>query len=128
MKHSSITRNRKEHYIRNLEFSYDKNNDLLYVYKKGSSVYSNVVIGEFHIEVDKSKKIVGMEILKASELLGEFDIPRRLLNDISSVSIKIVQNNNSTILFLIIQSQNEEKQATITMNSFDSSIIEAMAA
>ena len=57
MKQASITNKRKEQFLRNLKFNYDKKNDLLYIYNDKMRVYSNVIIGDFHIEFTKDKKI-----------------------------------------------------------------------
>lgn len=127
MRQLNIIRNRKEYTIRHLEFNYDKLNDLLYVYKKKSSVYSNVMIGEFHLEFSKDREVVGVEILKASELLGEYDIPKKFLENIENINIKVVVRNNSLLIFLIIHSLNKEKSAAITMNNLESPIMREIA-
>ena len=54
MRLSNITRNRREYLIKKLKFNYDKDNDLFYTYKEDSQVYSNVMIGDFHIEFNKN--------------------------------------------------------------------------
>jgi uncharacterized protein YuzE len=126
MKRSNITRNRKEKMIQNLEFSYDKKNDLLYVYNKKASVYTNVVVGEFHIEFSKEGDVVGVEVLRASDLLKEYGISKRLLENINDVTLKVVVQGNSLLVFMIISALNEEKTATITMNNLASPMMKAV--
>lgn len=126
MRRSSIIGNRR-YSISNLKYSYDSLNDLLYVYKEGSQVYSTVVVGEFHLEINKIKELVGLEILNASELLAEYDIPKRILKNIDNVEMKVVVRNNSFLVFLIIHALNQEKLATITMNNLESPIMQAIA-
>ncbi|MAG20360.1 hypothetical protein CL618_02920 [archaeon] len=127
MKQLNITRSRKEYIIKDLKFNYDKLNDLLYVYRENSNVYTNIVVGEFHLEFDKEGEIVGMEILKASELLSEYGILKKSLENIENVSFKVVVNNNSLLVFLGINALNEEKSATITMSDIKSPIMQVVA-
>ena len=126
MKQPNIIGNRKEYVLKNLKYSYDKLNDLFYAYKENSSIFSNVIIGEFHLEIDKEGSIVGIEILGASGLLEEYGITKELLEDMQDVIMKIVSRNNSLIVFLIIKTQKIEKSATITMNNLNSPIIKAI--
>jgi len=126
MKRSNITRNRKEKMVRDLEFNYDKLNDLLYVFKKKASVYTNVVVGEFHIEFSREGDVVGVEVLRASDLLKEYGISKRLLENIKGVTLKVVVQGSSLLVFLIISALNEEKTATITMNNLTSPMMKAV--
>ena len=121
------TRNRQKYFLRNLRYDYDKKNDLLYVYKNNSNIYSNVIIGEFHLEFTRDGDIAGIEILNASELLKEYDIPKRILENIDKVDIKVINRKNSLLIFLIIHALNEERSATITMNNIESPIMKAIA-
>ena len=127
MKQSSTIRNRKEYLIRNLEFNYDELNDLLYIYKKDSNVYSNVMIGDFHLEFNKNSELVGVEILNASDILKEYEIPVRFLKNIKKVELKVVSSGNSLLVFMVIYSMNKVKSATITMNNLEAPIMEAIA-
>lgn len=127
MKPSNTTASRRRYEISNLEFSYDKYNDLLYVYKKNSHAYTTVVIGEFHLELNRDGDLVGLEILKASELLEEYDIPMRILENIEHVKLRVVVKNSSFLVFLVIQAMNQEKCAAITMNNLESPIMQAIA-
>jgi seryl-tRNA(Sec) selenium transferase len=85
------------------------------------------MIGEFHLEFNKNGEVIGVEILNASELLAEYDIPQKTLQNIEKTELKVVVRNNSLIVFLIIRSLNQEKSATITMNNIESPIMQAIA-
>ena len=124
MRRSNISGNRREYVLKDLSFSYDRLNDLLYIYKKDSNVYSNVIIGEFHLEFDKAGELVGVEIHKASEILKEYSISKKLLENIKKTELKVVITNNSLLVFLVIQSLDQEKSATITMNNLESHALE----
>lgn len=127
MKQLNTTGNRREYLIRDLKFNYDNLNDLLYVYKENSSVYVNVVIGDFHVEFSKEWQVVGMEILNASDLLEEYDVSKDMLENIKKIEIKTVNRDNSLLIFLMIASLADvEKAVPITMNNFESPIMQAM--
>ena len=127
MKRLNTTGNRSEYLIKGLKFNYDNLNDLLYVYKENSSVYANVVIGDFHVEFSKEWQVVGMEILNASDLLGEYDVSKDMLENIKKIEIKIVNRDNSLLIFLMIASLADvERAVPITMNNFESPIMQAL--
>ncbi len=127
MKQQNIS-SRKQQLIRNLNFNYDGLNDLLYVYKRDSSIYSNVVVGEFHLEFNKDRELIGLEVLNASGVLGEYGISKKELENIEKIELKTISRNNSLIVFLIIKGQNQEKSAAITMNNFNSPIMQVIEA
>lgn len=126
MRQPNTTRNRKEEHIKKLEFNYDELNDLLYVYKKDSSVYSNVMIGDFHLEFNKNSELVGIEVLNASDILGEYEIPIKFLKNIKQVDLKVVTRNDSLLVFMIIYSMDQTRLATITMNNLEAPIMQAI--
>ena len=128
MKQTDTTRNRKEYTIPHLAFSYDAANDLLYAYRKSAKVHSNVVIGEFHVELTKNGEVIGMEILNASELLREYGISSEMLRNIDQVDLRVVTHGHSTLVVLIIHALNQEKSATIAMNTLEAPINKVMAA
>lgn len=127
MKQLNTIGNRREYLIRDLKFNYDNLNDLFYVYKENSSVYANVVIGDFHVEFSKEGQVVGIEILNASDLLEEYDVSKDMLENIKKVEIKIVNKDNSLLIFLMIASLADvEKAVPITMNNFESPMMQAI--
>ncbi len=128
MKPLNIIRSKKQYFIRKLKYKYDESNDLFYVYKKDTQVYSNVMIGDFHLEFSKERELIGIEIANASELLKEFGIKKETLEDIDKVELRVVVSNNSFLVFVGIKGKNQEKKsATITMNNLDSPLMGKMA-
>lgn len=124
MKPLNIQGNRRQYLVKNLKFNYDSLNDLLYVYKPESNVYANVVIGEFHLEFDKNGEVVGLEVLKASEILSEYEVSEETLKNIEKINIKIVIRDNSLLMFLMIFALNEQKSIPVTMNSLKSPLMQ----
>ncbi len=128
MRRSSIAGSKKPRSITNLDFHYDKSNDLLYAHKADTGVYSAIMVGDFHLEITKGGAIVGVEILNASVLLKEFGISRKLLENIERVDLKVVTTGNSLLVFLIIRALDEEKSAAITLDNLKSPLLQALAA
>ncbi|MBS3127835.1 DUF2283 domain-containing protein [Candidatus Woesearchaeota archaeon] len=128
MKQSNTIRNRREYLIGNLKYDYDKLNDLLYVYKKDSNAYSTVMVGDFHLELNKQGELVGIEVLQASDILNEYGISKKILDNIEKIELKVVVNNNSMLIFLVINGLEQQRHATITMNNLESPIIQAIEA
>ena len=127
MRQSNTMRNRKESITKDLKFNYDPLNDLLYVYKENSSVYSNVMIGEFHLDFNKKSELVGIEIVNASQILGEYDIPEEFLESIKKIDVKVVTRGNSILIFMMISSLSQTKSATITLNNLEAPIMAEIA-
>ena len=73
--------NPKETYL-----DYDGENDIIYVYQKGK-FKGNVEIGGFVLDLDKDKKIIGVEILNASEVLGNVGITKDMLAETSGAKL-----------------------------------------
>jgi len=127
MRQPNIITTKSRRTIKNLKFSYDDLNDLLYAYKENSSVHSNVVVGDFHLEFSKKGELVGIEILNASDILKEYDIPKKILKNIEKITIKVISSGNSLLVFLNIFAMKQEKSATITMNNMEMPFMQEMA-
>ena len=112
---------------KNIKHSYDVVNDLFYAYREKSNVHSNILIGDFHLEVSLKGEITGIEILNASDVLSEYGIPKSILENIDGVDLKVVTSNKLLIVFIIVHSHGKEASATITMNALESPIMEAIA-
>ena len=87
-----------------------------------------LVVGDFHLEFDKDRELVGLEVLNASDVLGEYGISKSLLENIEKIELKTVVRNSSLIVFLSIKSLSFAKSAVITMNNFHSPIMQVIEA
>jgi uncharacterized protein YuzE len=128
MKRLNTIENRKAYFIKNLEFTYDKLNDLLYTYKTDSNVYSTIMIGDFHVEMDKNNAIVGVEVLRAADVLSEYGVEKDILEHLQKIELKVVARNNSLIVFINMHGLNsEEREVAITMNNLEPALMQKMA-
>ena len=107
---------KRENTSKEMGFSYDAINDLLYVYKKDTKVDYNEAIGDIHIEFTKSGKAIGVEILNASDILKEFDIPQKMLDHLTGAELKVVKNGAAFLVLLTLHSENNEKSAMIALS------------
>ena len=72
--------------MRNTKIHYDKKSDILYiVLKSGSEEYAEEVSPYVTVEYNKANKPIGIEIFKASKLLGE-KLGTKALAETSSIS------------------------------------------
>jgi uncharacterized protein YuzE len=85
--------------------SYDKENDILYVYI-GEKVGDSLEIGNFVIDFSHDNKVVGVEIFNASELLNKLylgvfhgKIPKKSLSGIKDAVISVHQTKE--LLYIV---------------------------
>ena len=58
------------------KFDYDFTEDVIYIYPKKRTYASSIQIGNMILDLDKRRKIVGLEILEASKFLH---VPKMLI-------------------------------------------------
>ena len=100
--------NRKK--MKNFEFSYDSENDDLFVYLKGEKSVGAVELGNFVFDFDKKRQLVAFEIIDASETLSKLlskmleiskirEMKAELVNFRNMASIRIsIDDDNATIV------------------------------
>jgi len=96
--------------MKNFNFSYDADNDDLFVYLKGEKSAGAVELGNFVFDFDEKGKLVAFEIIDASETLSKLlskmlelskirEMKAELINFRNMASIKIsIDDNNATIV------------------------------
>lgn len=78
-----------------VEFDYDSNEDILYIYNKNEkSSYSVELSDEIIADIDAKGKISGLEVLRASR---EFDVSKNSLKEIKSAELSNLSKNGSII-------------------------------
>jgi len=126
LKQQNIKRKEKEYVLNKVQFNYDKQHDLVYASKEGTKVAGNVMIGEFHVEFDENKKVVGLEILHASELVEAYGISQKILEEVKRADIRVKITNNSLLVSLVLYSLEEQHTATIAMNNIEEASIRTL--
>ncbi len=96
--------------MKNFNFSYDADNDDLFVYLKGEKSAGAVELGNFIFDFDEKKQLVAFEIIDASETLSKLlskmleiskikEMKAQIVNYRNMASIKIsVDNDHATIV------------------------------
>ena len=93
---------------------YDEEDDILY-YNKGHKAQDSLRINDFIVDFDSNNRIVGLEILNASEniemLTGEKP-DNDELNQIIEAEISVKRNNKMAVItFLFLSEKAGEKKA-----------------
>ena len=94
-------------------FSYDKDNDILVIHKgfsKDERFKGNIDIGDLILDVSTKGRIRGIEIINASRFLKDFDIGRKILNNIIDVKFNASIRHNSIILGISIKAKDIKQE------------------
>lgn len=84
------------------KIDYDKEQDTLFAYT-GEKVNDSLEVGDFIIDFDKQDKIVGLEILEASNVLKMSDIPKYYLGNLVNGRINVSQGRSSFYVQLTLE-------------------------
>jgi uncharacterized protein YuzE len=93
---------------------YDRKNDILYLYKQGK-FKGNVEVGDFVLDFDKEKRVMGLEILNASENLRNLGITKQILTQATEAKLKSHQKNSSILISFVLSIAGKETPALIAM-------------
>ena len=97
--------------MKTFDFSYDSENDDLFMYSKGEKSAGAVELGNFVFDFDKKGTLVAFEIIDASETLSKLlskmleiskikDIKAELVNFRNMASVKISVDNTPTSIII----------------------------
>jgi len=90
-------------------FSYDLENDDLFIYLKGKKSFGAVELGNFILDFDGKGNLVAMQILNISEVLSKILSKIVELSKLKEVKMNIVNfRNMEAIRFYISDGVNEE--------------------
>ena len=90
-------------------FSYDSENDDLFIYLKDKKSEGAVELGNFILDFDEKGNLVAMEILNASEVFSSILSKMIKISLIKSIELQVVNFRNiDAIKFKIITDKQEE--------------------
>jgi uncharacterized protein YuzE len=98
--------------------SYDKENDLLFIHKgfyENEKFKTNIDIGDLILDLSTKKRIVGIEIINASEFLKEFGIGKSTMENMEDAKFEAQIKPNSIIIGLKLKTKKEEIPAKIAV-------------
>lgn len=110
------THNEGDHVNSETFFNYDSINDSLFIYKK-SKVKGSIDIGDIIIDISIDGKVIGLEILNASELLKNLGLknPKEILKNIKFVKLRATYKRDSIIIFYCIASKSKTISSSVAI-------------
>lgn len=98
----------------NYKFSYDKENDDLFLFNSNSRSKGSVEIGDLILDYNNKREFVGLQILNASKFLKEFSNGetiakiKKILKNLVSCKINVRPKNNMLIIKIYLFSDISE--------------------
>ncbi len=97
--------------IKKETFMYDEDLDRLMIFnnKENEKVEDNYLFGDFVISLTKSGKVVGLEVIGISNILKDYDMDPRILDNIENVELKVIMRKGAIYMFFNIESKIDMK-------------------
>ncbi|KHO46561.1 MAG: hypothetical protein QS98_C0002G0009 [archaeon GW2011_AR3] len=104
----------------NFNFSYDKENDDLFLFKPKASSKGSIELGNIILDFNTKKEFVGMQVMDASKFLcdlvkGSASEIRNILNNLTSCKIDTKVRGNLLIIQFLLIANKKEIAPIITM-------------
>ncbi|MBD3355296.1 DUF2283 domain-containing protein [Candidatus Woesearchaeota archaeon] len=93
--------------------SYDEENDILSIHKgfsRDEKFKGNIDVGELILDVSTKGRIKGIEIINATKFFKDFDIRKKMLENIVSAQFTASLKPNRIMLGIIIKAKNVKKE------------------
>lgn len=108
--------------MRKFDFSYDEENDDLFLFRENSKSKGGVEFGkDIVLDFNNSRELVGIEILNATETLAELAPVRKefagLLSSLKNCRVDIREKAGIIIIKMFLVGRAEEAPAMITIPS-----------
>ena len=94
-------------------FSYDSENDDLFVYLKGKKSSGAIELGDFILDFDKKKNLVAMQILNVSEVFSKILSKIIKASEIKEIKIDMVNFRNMEAIKFSVSDGNVEEKTNI---------------
>lgn len=112
--------------MQNFNFTYDKENDDLFLFSPKSKSKGSVELGNIVLDFNSKKELVGIQIMNASKLIKDITSEnistiKELLNHLKKCKIDVKPNNNMLIIKIFLFSQVKEISPVISMPSITES-------
>lgn len=95
------------------DFSYDQENDDLFVYLKGKKSKGGIELGSFILDFDEKGDLVAMQILNASEVLAKILSKMIQMNKIEEIRVNLMNFRNMEGIKFEIRTDKERENANI---------------
>ena len=103
--------------MKDFKFSYDEENDDLFVFLEGKKSAGAVEIGEFVFDFDEQENLVAIEVINASEVLSKLIKKVITLSKIKGIQADIIKFRNMNAINIEVQLENSKEKVPIVIPS-----------
>lgn len=111
--------------MQKFNFSYDKENDDLFLHSASSKSKGSVELGNLIFDYNSKKELVGIEIMNASKVLGDLlseekiDSLKKVLTNLTECKIEINSRNKLLIIKIFLIGNNTELKPVLSVPKID---------
>ncbi len=84
-------------------WDYNEKSDILNVRKINKKSDGNAELGDFTVDFDTKGNVIGIEIMNASEFLGQVGITKEELAKLNDAELTVTQKNNNMFVWMILR-------------------------
>jgi len=99
--------------MENFKFSYDEENDDLFIYLEGKKSEGAVELGNFVFDFDKNENLVAIQIFEASKVLSKIMSKILELAKIKKIRVEVVNFRNMTAVRIFVETDKDKVMAPI---------------
>jgi len=82
-------------------WDYSESSDILNIHQKDKKIAGSAELGDFTVDFDNNGKVVGIEVMYASEFFGNLNISKQQLSNLKSAELIIPRKNPSVTIIYI---------------------------
>ncbi|MCK4670247.1 MAG: DUF2283 domain-containing protein [Nanoarchaeota archaeon] len=106
--------------MQKFNFSYDKENDDLFLFSPKSKSKGSVELGNIIFDYNHKKELVGIQIMKASKLMKDManvstNVIKDVLNDLKDCKVDAKLKNNLLIVKIYLFSKSKKVSSVISI-------------
>lgn len=101
--------------IQDFKYSYDKENDDLFLYLNGSKSKGSIELGNFVLDIDENNSLVGMQIFEASQVLSKILSNLAELTNIQSIRIETNNFRNMRAIKILLTTSSGKSEGVIAL-------------
>ena len=106
--------------MQKFKFSYDRENDDLFLYNPKSKSKRSVEIGDLVLDYNSKKELVGIQILNASKFIKDFvDVKgssiKDILNNLEECKVDVKAKSNMLIIKIYLHAKEKDLSPVISV-------------
>src|SRR3989338_2838377 len=101
--------------MKNFNFSYDGENDDLFIYAEGKKSAGAVEVGDFVFDFDEEENLVAIQIMNASEVLSKVVYRVISLTNIKAIQAEVIKFRNMNAIDIHVQFAGREERIPIVI-------------